>query len=67
MARDRTAEEAWRWYYDQPWMVGANRLPACAVNAIEIWQADPSGTNTLEVAIDPSTDEGRFFVVVTAN
>ncbi len=48
-------------------MVGASWLPAYAVNAIEIWQADPSGTNTLEVAIDPSTDGGRFFVVVKEN
>ncbi len=28
------------WYAQQPWLVGANYVPATAVNPLEMWQAD---------------------------
>jgi hypothetical protein len=28
------------WYQKQPWLVGANYLPATAINELEMWQAD---------------------------
>ncbi|MBV9912203.1 MAG: cellulase family glycosylhydrolase [Sinobacteraceae bacterium] len=34
-----TAAEANAWYARQPWMVGANYIPASAVNQLEMWQA----------------------------
>jgi len=40
-ARDRwTPAEAKAWYAHQPWLVGANYLPANAINQLEMWQAD---------------------------
>lgn len=41
MARDRwTAAQAKAWYAHQPWLVGANYLPANSINQLEMWQAD---------------------------
>jgi hypothetical protein len=33
-------EKANDWYSRQPWLVGANYIPATAVNQLEMWQAD---------------------------
>ena len=35
-----TAQQARDWYARQPWMVGANYIPATAINQLEMWQAD---------------------------
>jgi len=35
-----TEDRANRWYQQQPWLVGANFVPADAVNELEMWQAD---------------------------
>ncbi len=35
-----TAEKANAWYQQQPWLVGANYIPASAINELEMWQAD---------------------------
>ncbi len=41
LARERwTAAEARTWYAAQPWPLGANYLPASAINQLEMWQAD---------------------------
>lgn len=34
-----TEQQAWQWYNQQPWLVGANFLPSNAVNELEMWQA----------------------------
>lgn len=34
-----SAREANAWYARQPWMLGANYIPASAVNQLEMWQA----------------------------
>ena len=40
-ARERwTKEQANEWYAHQPWLVGANYIPANAINQLEMWQAD---------------------------
>src|SRR4051794_15995170 len=33
-------DRAASWYAEQPWPVGCNYLPAYAVNALEMWQAN---------------------------
>ncbi len=33
-------EQANRWYEQQPWLVGANFLPANAINELEMWQPE---------------------------
>ena len=35
-----TEARADQWYQKQPWLVGANFVPANAVNELEMWQAD---------------------------
>jgi hypothetical protein len=48
LARDRwTAEEAWQWYYAQPWLVGCNFLPSTAVNDVEMWQKETFDPKTI--------------------
>jgi hypothetical protein len=32
--------KAQEWYRKQPWLVGANYIPATAINQLEMWQAD---------------------------
>src|SRR5262249_17472105 len=40
-ARERwTPAAAGSWYAGQPWMVGANYIPASAINQLEMWQAE---------------------------
>jgi hypothetical protein len=34
-----TEKEAADWYQKQPWLVGANYIPATAINELEMWQA----------------------------
>jgi hypothetical protein len=35
-----TPAQANAWYARQPWMVGANYIPASAINQLEMWQAE---------------------------
>jgi hypothetical protein len=35
-----TEAQAKAWYGQQPWLVGANYIPASAINELEMWQAD---------------------------
>ena len=35
-----TPEKAAGWYQQQPWLVGANYIPATAINQLEMWQAE---------------------------
>ncbi len=35
-----TEQQANDWYAKQPWLVGANYIPATAINQLEMWQAD---------------------------
>ena len=40
-AQQRWSEQkAKDWYSTQPWLVGANYVPASAINELEMWQAD---------------------------
>ncbi len=34
------AKKARAWYASEPWLVGANYIPATAINELEMWQAD---------------------------
>jgi hypothetical protein len=62
-----TPQRAEEWYWPQPWLVGANYIPATAINELEMWQAatfDPAridlelgwaeniGMNTTRVFLD---------------
>ncbi len=43
-----TAEKANQWYAKQPWLVGANYLPATAINELEMWQAETFDPATID-------------------
>ena len=36
------------WYARQPWLVGSNYIPATAINALEMWQADTFDPATID-------------------
>jgi hypothetical protein len=42
-----TAEQAQKWYADQPWLVGCNFLPSTASNQLEMWQPETFDTTTI--------------------
>ncbi|GFE81901.1 hypothetical protein GCM10011487_39010 [Steroidobacter agaridevorans] len=43
-----TEQQAHEWYNRQPWLVGANYIPANAINQLEMWQADTFDTATID-------------------
>lgn len=36
------------WYQEQPWLVGANYIPASAINELEMWQAETFDPGTID-------------------
>src|SRR4051812_3439582 len=56
VGRERwTADQANGWYAQQPWLTGANFIPADAINELEMWQA--AALRAAE--IDPQPRWGR--------
>jgi hypothetical protein len=43
-----SADRAWAWYSQQPWLVGCNFLPSTAVNDVEMWRQDTFDVRTLD-------------------
>lgn len=43
-----TEQQANDWYKQQPWLVGANYIPANAINELEMWQADTFDPQQIE-------------------
>lgn len=39
------------WYKNQPWLVGANFVPASAINQLEMWQADTFGPKRIDLEL----------------
>jgi hypothetical protein len=51
-ARDRwTPEAANTWYGKQPWLLGANYVPANAINQLEMWQADSFDAQRIDLEL----------------
>ena len=47
--RERWSEpQANAWYQHQPWLVGANYIPANAINQLEMWQSDTFDQATID-------------------
>jgi len=47
--RERWSEpQANAWYQRQPWLVGANYIPANAINQLEMWQSDTFDQATID-------------------
>ena len=47
-AQTWSAEKATEWYKTQPWLLGANYIPANAINQLEMWQADTFDPKTID-------------------
>lgn len=60
-------EKAWRWYLDQPWLVGCNFVPSTAVNDVEMWQADTFDPATIGRELGWAHDLGFNTVRVFLN
>jgi hypothetical protein len=43
-----SAEKAWTWYRQQPWLVGCNFVPSTASNDVEMWQAETFDLKTMD-------------------
>jgi hypothetical protein len=41
-------KQAQDWYRQQPWLVGANYIPANAINELEMWQAESFDPGTID-------------------
>ena len=33
-------EKAWKWYSEQPWLVGTNFITSSSINQLEFWQEE---------------------------
>src|SRR2546425_2328382 len=47
-----TGKAANEWYAKQPWLVGANYIPAIAINQIEMWQQESFDPIWIETEIN---------------
>ena len=59
-----TEKAANDWYAKQPWLVGANYIPATAINQLEIWQADTFDVETNKRELGWAADLGMNSVRV---
>src|SRR5215831_3410855 len=46
-----SAQAANAWYARQPWLVGANYIPASAINQLEMWQADTFDPGRIDIEL----------------
>ena len=53
-----TAERAWRWYDNQPWLVGSNFITSSAINQLEFWQEDTFDLDTIDKELSLSSSIG---------
>ena len=53
-----TAGEARAWYARQPWIVGADYIPASAINQLEMWQAETFDPRRVDVELGWAQDIG---------
>jgi hypothetical protein len=51
-ARERwTEQQAQDWYARQPWILGANYVPATAINELEMWQAESFDPHRIDLEL----------------
>lgn len=46
-----TLEQANEWYIQQPYLIGANYLPACAINQLEMWQPETFDADRMDLEL----------------
>ena len=53
-----TEERAWKWYDNQPWLVGSNFITSSAINQLEFWQEDTFDLVTIDKELSLSSSIG---------
>jgi hypothetical protein len=53
-----SAKQAWDWYNDRPWYLGANFNPSSSINQLEFWQKDTFDPETIDRELKWSADLG---------
>ncbi|MBT8180132.1 MAG: cellulase family glycosylhydrolase [Eudoraea sp.] len=53
-----SAKQAWDWYNDRPWYLGANFNPSSSINQLEFWQEDTFDPETIDRELKWSADLG---------
>lgn len=53
-----TADKAFQWYNNQPWLIGTNFNPSTAINQLEFWQEATFDPETIERELKWSADLG---------
>ena len=53
-----SAEKAWEWYNEQPWLVGFNYVPSYACNTTEWWQEETFDLETMDRELGWAADIG---------
>jgi len=46
-----TEAKANAWYKEQPWLIGANYIPATAINELEMWQAESFDAKRIDLEL----------------
>jgi len=46
-----TADQAKKWYSQQPWLIGCNFIPSTAINELEMWQAETWDPKTIDTEL----------------
>ncbi len=62
-----SAEKAWAWSIQQPWLVGCNFLPSTAVNDVEMWQKETFDPQTIDRELGWAQELGFNTVRVFVN
>ncbi len=53
-----TAEKAWEWHNNNPWLVGTNFNPSTSINQLEFWQEETFDLETIDKELGWSADLG---------
>ncbi|MGF1559409.1 MAG: cellulase family glycosylhydrolase [Flavobacteriaceae bacterium] len=53
-----SAQKAWDWYDQQPWLVGSNFNPSTSINQLEFWQSATFDPETIDRELKWSADLG---------
>jgi len=51
-------EQSWKWYQEQPWIVGFNYLPSTAVNSTAMWQKEDFNIERIEKELSAAAEIG---------
>ncbi len=51
-------EKAWKWYSEQPWLVGTNFITSSSINQLEFWQEETFDIELIDKELELSASIG---------